>query len=85
MRQTVRLAGIGVTYLSTEEPQAQIDLVKLLERLLEQVIEMRVEKEANVPANRMRSGIVALMDIPEGELLQVILRKNQALASMLLL
>lgn len=81
----MRLASIGVTYLSTEEPQAQIDLVKLLERLLEQVIEMRVEKEANVPANRMRSGIVTLMDVPEGELLQVILRKNQTLASMLIL
>ena len=51
LRQTVRLAAIGVTYLSTEEPDAQKTLVQLLERLLLQVVEMRVEKEANIPAN----------------------------------
>lgn len=46
LRQTVRLAGISVTYFSCAEPQAQSDLVRLIEYLTDQVIEMKVEKKA---------------------------------------
>ena len=68
LRQTVRLAAIGVTCLSTNYADQQ-DFVKLLDLLLDQVIEMRVEKEANMPVNQMRKGVTILMDEPEGEML----------------
>ena len=48
LRQTVRLAAIGVTCLSICQADVQASFVRLLELLLDQVIEMRVEKESNV-------------------------------------
>ena len=48
LRQTVRLAAIGVTCLSICQADVQTSFVRLLELLLDQVIEMRLEKESNV-------------------------------------